>query len=63
MNPRIPLSVFSSALLVLTAALFQPNALANGGTDGLKGLEWRHVGPYRGGRVTTVTGVPGRPNL
>jgi photosystem II stability/assembly factor-like uncharacterized protein len=31
-------------------------------TDELKGLEWRLVGPWRGGRVTTVTGVPGQPN-
>lgn len=27
--------------------------------DNLKGLEYRLVGPYRGGRVTTVTGVVG----
>lgn len=26
-------------------------------------LEWRMIGPYRGGRVTTVTGVAGKPNL
>jgi photosystem II stability/assembly factor-like uncharacterized protein len=26
------------------------------------GLHWRHLGPYRGGRVDAVTGVPGRPN-
>jgi photosystem II stability/assembly factor-like uncharacterized protein len=26
-------------------------------------LEWRLLGPWRGGRVTTVTGVPGKPNL
>ena len=29
----------------------------------IDGLEWRMVGPYRGGRVTTVTGVAGQPNL
>ena len=29
----------------------------------LKGLEWRLVGPYRGGRVTTVAGVVGKPML
>ncbi len=29
----------------------------------LKGLEWRELGPYRGGRVTTVTGVVGNPLL
>ncbi|MFZ5970298.1 MAG: WD40/YVTN/BNR-like repeat-containing protein [Bacteroidota bacterium] len=27
------------------------------------GLEWRSIGPYRGGRSATVTGVPGKPNL
>jgi photosystem II stability/assembly factor-like uncharacterized protein len=26
-------------------------------------LKWRSVGPYIGGRVITVTGVPGTPNL
>ena len=32
-------------------------------TDLLKGLEWRMLGPFRGGRVTTVTGVAGKPML
>jgi len=26
-----------------------------------KGLKWRSIGPYRGGRVLAVTGVPGDP--
>ncbi len=26
-------------------------------------LEWRHIGPFRGGRSCTVTGVPGKPLL
>jgi photosystem II stability/assembly factor-like uncharacterized protein len=26
-----------------------------------EGLSWRSIGPYRGGRVTAVTGVPGQP--
>ncbi|MEL6863587.1 MAG: glycosyl hydrolase [Bacteroidota bacterium] len=26
-------------------------------------LQWRSIGPYRGGRATAVTGVPGHPNL
>ncbi len=29
----------------------------------LRGLQWRNVGPYRGGRVTAVTGVPGQRNV
>lgn len=27
------------------------------------GLEWRNIGPFRGGRSATVTGVPGKANL
>jgi len=27
------------------------------------GLEWRSIGPYRGGRSAAVTGVPGKSNL
>lgn len=26
-------------------------------------VEWRSIGPYRGGRAATVTGVPGKPQL
>src|SRR5580765_3153262 len=26
------------------------------------GLKWRLLGPFRGGRVDAVSGVPGRPN-
>ena len=29
----------------------------------LAGLEWRNIGPYRGGRVTAVTGVAGQRNV
>jgi photosystem II stability/assembly factor-like uncharacterized protein len=28
-----------------------------------KAVEWRNLGPYRGGRSCAVTGVPGKPNL
>src|SRR5438094_5318688 len=28
----------------------------------MKGMKWRLVGPYRGGRVLAVTGIPGDPN-
>ena len=27
------------------------------------GLQWRSIGPYRGGRSAAVTGVPGKPTL
>ncbi|MCC9166233.1 VPS10 domain-containing protein [Pontibacter harenae] len=32
-------------------------------TSMYNGLNWRSIGPYRGGRSATVTGVPGKPNL
>lgn len=28
-----------------------------------EGMEWRLIGPFRGGRSAAVTGVPGKPNL
>ncbi|MCP4457954.1 MAG: glycosyl hydrolase [Cytophagales bacterium] len=28
-----------------------------------EGLQWRHIGPFRGGRSAAVTGIPGKPNL
>ena len=31
-------------------------------TNLYSGLKWRMLGPFRGGRVDAVTGVPGRPN-
>lgn len=27
------------------------------------GMNWRHIGPFRGGRSAAVTGVPNKPNL
>src|SRR5262245_56712336 len=27
----------------------------------LSGIQWRNIGPFRGGRATTATGVPGQP--
>ena len=30
--------------------------------DLFSGLKWRHIGPFRGGRVAAATGVPSRPN-
>src|SRR5438045_180821 len=31
-------------------------------TDMPLGLDWRMLGPFRGGRVDAVSGVPGRPD-
>src|SRR5499427_8450342 len=31
--------------------------------SGFSGMQWRMIGPFRGGRVNGVTGVPGQPNV
>ena len=59
-GPILPfcLSLFFFALLPATV-----DAETTTEQKQLDGLEWRMVGPYRGGRVTAVAGVPGKPNL
>jgi len=58
-------SVFIFALLA-TPSLGQRRQSATGppsssGGDPLKVLQWRSIGPFRGGRVTAVTGVASQP--
>lgn len=36
---------------------------ANPIADVYKGIEWRSIGPFRGGRASSATGVPGKPNV
>ncbi len=50
--------VVSCALVaaLATAAAAQPYNEAQ-----FKGMKWRDIGPYRGGRVLAVTGIPGSP--
>src|SRR5262249_3285835 len=43
-----------------------PSSHAQSGQVDIKlfsGMRWRQVGPFRGGRVLAVTGVPGEPNV
>ena len=54
------------ALGVAISAIDRPRAQSGGATGGVNpaffaGLHYRLVGPSRGGRVTTVTGVPSQP--
>ncbi len=62
---------FSMAVL-LTGLLMMPateslqaapakKAVAQFDTSLYRALKWRNIGPYRGGRVTAVAGVPGQP--
>ena len=54
----------SVLLMMLTAmALWFSQPIAADIETTLEGLEYRLIGPWRGGRVTTVTGVAGKPNL
>ena len=61
-------SLYPVVLAVVTLALAQPYAQAPAPSPKpsneaalFKGLQYRLVGPSRGGRVTTVTGVPSQP--
>ncbi len=57
MKPRLFTFLLIGILLTLTFA--QP-AQQSGP---LKGLQFRSIGPYRGGRVTAVTGITSQPNV
>jgi photosystem II stability/assembly factor-like uncharacterized protein len=52
------------ALLLLGISIAFPYATAQQFDPSLfSGMQWRLVGPFRGGRALTATGVPGHPNL
>jgi len=58
------ISLFAILLLFLSFDGFaQQNTKAAYDEMLYKGVEWRLVGPFRGGRAGTVAGVPGNPNL
>jgi len=58
-------SVLALSFLLLSMLSCPAFAIDEVSTDDtvLKGLEWRMIGPYRGGRVTTVAGVADKPML
>ncbi len=49
--------------LIATAALISTQAQQESPGSPFKGLEYRNIGPFRGGRVTAVTGVTSQPNV
>jgi photosystem II stability/assembly factor-like uncharacterized protein len=51
----VPYSRFDISRLLASSTRQQIAALS-------PGLHWRMLGPFRGGRVASATGVPGRPN-
>src|SRR5689334_22765419 len=52
----VPLSCLSLALSAAMAAPLPMDKVTSA-------LQWRSVGPYTGGRVTTVAGIPDKPNV
>ncbi len=56
---------FGALALILAAIVAAPRVIAQSpkyDSSLYSGLHWRMIGPFRGGRVDAVTGVPGRPN-
>ena len=55
----------STLFIAIVTLLFSysPTQSQNINEDQYKALEYRLVGPFRGGRSAAVTGVPGQPNL
>src|SRR5438128_1559317 len=56
------ISHLTAVLVALTVVHAQPALEPHTYDPALfKALRWRSIGPYRGGRVTAVAGVPGQP--
>ncbi|HBR54347.1 MAG TPA: hypothetical protein DEA82_09240, partial [Flavobacteriaceae bacterium] len=50
--------------MTISFSIFTEKSQAQTYDESLYGaLEYRLVGPFRGGRSAAVTGVPGKPNL
>jgi photosystem II stability/assembly factor-like uncharacterized protein len=59
MNKRSVCALF--CLLICT--LWNGPLRAQLRSDEFKGMKWRMIGPFRGGRTVGATGVPGQPNV
>lgn len=53
--------ILMAALILFSGALEDLRAASKYDTSLFKTIKWRSIGPFRGGRVTCVTGVPGQP--
>ena len=63
MYKRLLAALGLGAAVVLAGTTFAPSIGAQQAVaaEVYSGLHWRMIGPFRGGRVDAVTGVPGRP--
>lgn len=59
----LALSGFVLACATASAAVKTTPPAAPSPEPVLAGLQWRNIGPSRGGRVVAVAGVPGQPNV
>ena len=61
---RIPKGMLVTTCLAIALSLLALDTVAQElDTKSLDALKWRNVGPFRGGRVTTVEGVPSKPRV
>ena len=63
-SPRLWITIALSSALAFGTFVCMPVAQAQAPYNAnlYSGLKWRMLGPFRGGRVDAVSGVPGRPN-
>lgn len=68
--PHVRSTLLVAAALVAAPTVHHAPVLSAGQTASptvspslYSGLKWRHIGPFRGGRVNAVTGVPGQPTV
>ena len=55
---------FLTIFLFLTAACFVANAASSPVNPSLfQEMRWRSIGPFRGGRTVSITGIPGQQNV
>jgi photosystem II stability/assembly factor-like uncharacterized protein len=59
---RIPIAVLLATVTAMLVRYPPARAAAPYSPALYSGLRWRMLGPFRGGRVDAVSGVPGRPN-
>ena len=62
---RTSCSLWIASTLFLTFCLFLSGSLLAQQVDPnlYSGMKWRMIGPYRGGKVNTVAGIPGDPGV
>ena len=55
--------LLASCMLALMIAGASPVFAQQFSADLFKSLHWRNIGPFRGGRVRAIAGVPLTPNV